>query len=224
MSNISSRILDAQKAVFEALDIELAQVNIDGMNHGHWMTDVAHHNEKDLIVFCDIDAFPITRKAYESAIISAKNGKLFGLAQTANHIRPSDIYAGPMFMAFSKEMYERIESPTLAHDDHHDPAQSMTDRALAYGIDVDICYPTSVILPQWPLANKGVFGIGTFYGDLEFFHLFQSRFPKNIDLFVAVAEDVSRGRPLNFSAYLSLVPPTGVSKKLLPKLFLRADS
>lgn len=56
----------------------------------------------DIIIFCDIDAFPIRRSAYLQAIDHAKNGALFGLAQFSNHKKGTELYAGPMFMAFQK--------------------------------------------------------------------------------------------------------------------------
>jgi len=65
--------------------------------------------------------------------------------------------------------------------------------------------PTSCLIPKWPLADKGLFGIGTFYGDCEFFHLFESRKPQYEKIFSAIVADVVSDQKLNFSKYLSIV-------------------
>ena len=218
MSNISPRILSAQRRVFDAFEVPLEQVKIDGQHHGHWMTETARSAQGEIIVFCDIDAFPLNRNAYDKAVKCARDGKLFGLAQVANHLRPADIYAGPMFMSFSKEMYREIGEPTLEHDEKNDPAQNLTDVAVENGINIDLCYPTAAIYPKWPLADRGVFGIGTFYGEREFFHLFQSRVPTNIDLLTAVADDVSQRRSLDFLKYLDIINPAQGNPRLFNKL------
>jgi len=59
-------------------------------------------------------------------------------------------------------------------------------------------------MPVWALAHSGVFGVGTFYGENEFFHLFESRKPYSSDIFSAVASDVINKNPLNFERYLQL--------------------
>ena len=62
-----------------------------------------------------------------------------------------------------------------------------------------------------------MFGIGTFYGDNDFFHLFESREPAYEQLLVAVADDAIAQRPLQFARYLeaaiALQQGTPVKKK-----------
>ncbi|MOA31352.1 hypothetical protein D3C78_1525040 [compost metagenome] len=73
------------------------------------------------------------------------------------------------------------------------------------GIPVVMPAVSACLLPKWSLGNEGVFGIGTFYGKNDFFHLFESRKPAYEAIFHAVADDVLAGRPLNFRHYLEIV-------------------
>jgi len=212
--NIDASVLASQAAVFNKLGIELRQVNTQGEHHGAWMTRMAETSEDDFVIFCDIDAFPLGRGAYEKAIDVAKAGGIFGMAQVANHLAPSKIYAAPSFLAFSKETYIKLGQPSLCHTDELDPAQLLTDVAYELGAQVHLLYPGTFIIPKWPLANYGVYGIGTFYGKNEFFHLFESRFSVNIQIFNAVSEGVVAGE-LDFAQYLDLaqVPREPIRRK-----------
>ena len=202
--NIDATVLSSQKNVFEKLGIPLRQINTNRVPHGVWMTEVARNaGGGDIIIFCDIDAFPINYEIYEKALKVAGDGGIFGMAQVANHLNKSQIYAGPMFMAFSRETYNRLGSPDLSHSATCDPAQLLSVVAMEQSFPIHLEYPRNVIIPKWPLADMGVFGVGTFYGNNDVFHLFESRHAQNVKLFNAVSEDVASGR-LNFSNYLEI--------------------
>lgn len=204
-NNISNSILDNQKRVFEALQIQLVQENADKVSHGKWMNEVVNrHRPEDVLVFCDIDAFPITKKAYERAVTAASHGAVFGLAQFSNHKKTEGLYAGPMFMAFKKSTWDQLGSPSLERSKAFDAAEAISVEARKAGCGLELVMPTSCLIPKWALSNQGVFGIGTFYGQCEFFHLFESRLPAHEQLFEMVASDITAGRKLDFSAYLLL--------------------
>jgi hypothetical protein len=202
-NNIDQTVLASQKAVFDALGIDLVQVNTEGEHHGAWMTRMAQEAGDDIVIFCDIDAFPLKLSAYERAISVAQAGGIFGMAQVAYHLDPDMIYAAPSFLAFSKDTYAKLGKPSLGHSETVDPAQLLTVRALELGVDVELLYPGAVVKPKWPLAQRGIYGIGTFYGDNEVFHLFESRFSQHIQILNAVSEDVVAGK-LDFDRYLRL--------------------
>jgi hypothetical protein len=202
--NIDPAVRAAQARVFDALGLNLEQVHTGDQTHADWLDEEAQGCDRELIVFCDIDAFPITRRAFDLAIAQAQSGHIVGLAQVANHRDPRKIYAGPMFLAFRKDVFEHLGKPSLNPLANGDAAQALTDEALAQGVPVDLLYPSSVIEPRWALADRGVFGIGTFYAENGFFHLFRSRDPKNVPLFTAVAADAVKGK-LRFSHYLDLM-------------------
>ncbi|WP_198552336.1 hypothetical protein [Macromonas nakdongensis] len=205
-NNIPAAILNGQKAVFGALGIPLCQDNQHGTKHGAWMNDIiARSAENDIVVFCDIDAFPLNRASYEQAVEVAQAGGLFGLAQFSNHKQSQAIYAGPMFMAFRKSLWLAAGCPDFKSSKTHDAGEAMSIACDRMGALITLIKPTACVIPKWGLKDQGLFGIGTFYGDNRFFHLFESRHPAHERLFDAVVADVAAGSPLDFSRYLAIV-------------------
>ena len=205
-SNIPAGVLAGQKAVFTHFAIPLVQTLDNSIEHGTWVTRLFAETTDDIIVLADIDAFPLSRAAYDSMIARAAEGELVGLAQVANHKAPDRIYAGPMFLAIKRSLYHELGAPALTRSANCDVAQALTDRAQEAGKTVTLIPPRFAIQPKWPLAGQGVFGIGTFYGDMEFFHLFQSRKRNSVALFEAVARDTIRGS-FDYADYLQIMTP-----------------
>ena len=204
-NNIPVSILEGQKQVFEHLDIPLSQELAHKKPHGQWMNEViARHLSSDVIIFCDIDAFPLSQEAYLHAVSIAESGGIFGLAQFSNHKKSPEIYAGPMFMAFRKSTWEQLGCPGLKSSDAYDAAEVMSVLAKRQGIPIEMLKPMGALIPKWALGNEGMFGIATFYGECEFFHLFESRRDAYVQLFDVIAKDVASGRTLNFNNYLEM--------------------
>jgi len=214
-ANISRAILSGQRTVYRTLGIPLVQHLNDQKQHGIWMTEIlADAGADDVIVFSDIDAFPLSSAAYRRAVDYASRGGVFGLAQFSGHTETTDLYAGPMFLALRKSIWENMGSPELSDSPSLDAGEIISIRARELGIPVMLVNPCCCINPKWALAHAGVFGIGTFYGELEFFHLFQARADRSIELFSKVADDVIEGRTLNFAAYLQLMNEEQLCERL----------
>ena len=201
--NIPRVILQKQREVFAALDVPLQQESAHRIPHGTWMNSVVERMASDdIVIFCDIDAFPLKRSAYDLAVAHAEQGAVFGLSQFSNHKKTTETYAGPMFMAFRKSVWERLGSPDLKSSSAFDAAEGLSALAREQGVPLVLHKPTSTLISKFALGNEGVFGIGTFYGDNDFFHLFESREPAYEQLLVAVADDAIAQRPLPFARYL----------------------
>lgn len=208
--NIPADILEHQRAVFAHLELPLQQERAHKQPHGLWMTEVLErHGSDDVVIFCDIDAFPLRRQACLDAIAQAQAGALFGLAQFSNHKPGHQVYAGPMFMALRKRLWEELGRPDLQTSKQYDAAEVLSALARERGIALAMPAPTATLIPKWALGHEGVFGIGTFYGQRDFFHLFESRKPAYGALLAAVAADVTQDRPLNFAHYLTLAQNLG---------------
>lgn len=205
-SNIPAAVLKGQKAVFDHLGIELVQMQDDRTGHGEWIESILAPKGDDIVVIADIDAFPLNRAAFDRAVEQAAAGALVGLAQVANHKDPGRIYAGPMFMAVRRSLYHDLGAPPMTRSATGDVAQALTDRAIAAGRPLSLIAPRFAIQPKWALADQGVFGIGTFYGEMEFFHLFQSRKRNSVALFEAVAQGTIAGRH-DFARYIGIMTP-----------------
>lgn len=206
--NIPQQIISGQKAVFNKFGIPLEQQQCNGISHGGWMDSIFSNCTDEIIVISDIDAFPLSREAYLRACAAAAKGAVVGLAQVANHIDPSRVYAGPMFLAVQRSVYESLGRPGMQAGPDHDVGQLLTDRAIAKGIPIHLIWPRAAIEPKWALAGRGVFGIGTFYGEMEFFHLFQSRMKKSVKLFSQVSRNTILGNH-DFAAYIKIVSQRG---------------
>ena len=168
-------------------------------------------------IIADIDAFPLSRSGFDRLVAQAEGGAVAGLAQVANHKDPSKIYAAPMFLAVQRRVYGQLGAPSMCRTKTGDVAQILTDRAHQAGVEIALTYPSFSVLPRWALSDYGMYGIGSFYGDNAFFHLFESRRVQNQDLFCAVAEGVVSGRH-NWQRYLEIMeqaPPHAKKKKFL---------
>lgn len=204
-NNINPEIIVNQKRVFETFNCTLVQQNIDKQDHGKWMQElVAKVNIHDVIVFADIDCIPLKKDAISHATRVAEAGGIFGLAQTSNHLNnPRHIYASPVFFAIKKSTWLNMGCPCFEANADNDVAQGLTKAAEEYGIKVKLAYPTSALIPKWPLADRGIYGIGTFYHS-SYFHLFESRGSNYESLFTAVAGDVLARKSLDFDKYLRI--------------------
>lgn len=191
--NLDPRMAECQKIAVNALGYPINQHRIDGFSHGEWMDWVVGQFEDiDLFVFIDIDAVPLGRQALDEVIRSAELGNIAGCAQTANHIpgRQNEVYAGPFFLAFSRDTWERLGRPSMRPQFDRDVAQGLTMRAQECGVEVELWLPSSVEIPKWPLGGTGLeFGVGTTYGGLVY-HLFESRSGKYVDRFSDVCRQV----------------------------------
>jgi len=98
-----------------------------------------------------------------------------------------------MFFALKAKVFRSLGSPNLEKWKHGDVGQIITDLAHEKGISVKAIEPRFAIAPKWNFAGKGVFGVGTFYGELDFFHLFEARKQENLDLLKAVADGTIAG-------------------------------
>lgn len=187
-SNVDTDIVAAQATVFAHLGIPLVQELDDRTNHATWLTKIMRDDSLgELAGVADIDAFPLSLAGYERLNGLARAGNVSGLAQVAYHKDPDHIYAGPMFLSL---------------------------RAEEDGVPLALIYPKFCIAPRWSLAQYGVLGIGTFYGENEFFHLFDLRRQQSKDLFLSVAECVLRGRD-NFDRFLTILDVVAPKRKKL---------
>lgn len=203
-SNVSTSLREAQQRVFDHFGVPLEQQIDDHRSHGEWMQWLLErHKDDEMVVIADIDAFPLKANSVENLVRVASEGAVAGLAQVANHKDPRRIYAGPMFIALQAGLYRRLGSPSLKRWAEGDVGQKITDLAQKQKVAVHLIEPKFALAPKWDFAGKGIFGIGTFYGQLDFFHLFESRNPGNEKLFQAVADGTVSGHH-DFTEYLRL--------------------
>lgn len=217
-ANVDPALVAAQRAVFDHLGIPLRQHLRDRLPHGDWMDEVLAQEPEGIVVFCDIDAVPLSAAAFDRLVAGARAGGIAGLAQTCNHLgHPEHIYAAPAFVALDRRTWHALGAPSMAVTPDYDPGQWLCIAAEAQGVPVETVLPTSCLITLWPLAGKRFFGIGTFYGENDFFHLFQSRNGRYLRTFLSLCEDICADRPPDLARYLLTVRP----KSRLPKVLRR---
>jgi hypothetical protein len=175
--NIDAAVIDGQRRVFAKLGYAIKQINATGVAHGVWIDEtLAAAGPDDLILFVDIDAFPLTAAAIGRAFSAAEAGRIFGVAQTASHLPERDfIYVGPAFLCLARRCWEAIGRPSAVPDAANDVAMRIGKAAISHGVSLELLYPNYVVIPRWQLGGKGVTGYGTFYGEGSVFHLFEAR-------------------------------------------------
>lgn len=194
--NTDHNVIECHKKVMTHfdLDVNYTQQNI---NHGLWIDHVMNNIDADVFVFLDSDCIPLKREAIDEAIQYCANGYMVGNAQVTNCIKAKhDLFCAPSFLVISKPYYERIGKPSAVNNIRSDIAQEFTRAAVDAELRLKMNFPISFqSVPAggiWRLSGYGYYGIGTIFDD-KIYHLFQTRFKQNVELFKDTAECVLRG-------------------------------
>lgn len=204
-NNIDPAVVEGQRRVFAKLGYPIAQSDATGTAHGAWIDSVLRDAaDDDVLLFVDIDAFPLDAAVIERAFAAAEAGRVFGVAQTANHLPERDfLYAGPAFLCFSRRCWNALGRPSAVPDDANDVAMRLGKAASAHDIVTELLYPNFVVVPRWRLGGMGVTGYGTFYGNGSVFHLFEARRTRRAGLrqiFDHVVARVTAGEEIDYVA------------------------
>jgi hypothetical protein len=201
--NVDPRIVEAQRAVFAHFGYAIDQRERTGVGHGDFLDGfMAELGADDVALLTDIDCFPLNREIVEQAFAAARAGKIFGCAQSSNHVDPDRLFVAPMFMAISRATWDALGRPSFQPDAANDVAQKLNDRARAAGVVIEMLYPWGAIVPKWRLGDVGLYGLGTFYRG-GVFHLFESRSTPFAFLLFDVADAVLADRPIDYSALMA---------------------
>ncbi len=190
-NNVSPALVEAQKKAFNALGFTINQCNKHGVDHGVWIESVLNlAADEDVIVIVDIDCVPLTVDSILKSVSSARQGNVYGCAQSANHIDYRYIYAAPMFLALSGKTWRSLGRPSMQADSEFDVGGRLTHVALEHGVQVELVYPSDVAVPKWRLGDRCVYGLFTVYEGM-YLHLFESRNTELIDCFVDLVNELA---------------------------------
>lgn len=196
--NIDVKMLDAHKSVMRHFNIPVNYDNFNGLNHGVWMKHTLDSTNSDVVVFIEPDCIPLNIEKFFSCIKYAYHKNTFvGIAQVSNHIPPkSHVYAAPAFYCMKTSIYKALGSPSFAETVRSDTAEEISYIAEENGVRYRALMPKYFEKESseglWPLSCLGYYGIGTVFDDTVY-HLYQSRFAKNIELFCTRCEEVIQG-------------------------------
>ena len=216
--NIDRRVVQAQRDVFAHFGYAIEQRERTGVGHGEFLDAyMAALAADDVALLMDIDCFPLNAEIVERAFAAAREGRIFGCAQSSHHVDPDRLYVAPMFMAISKATWEALGRPSFKPDADHDVAQRLNEVAQARGVAVEMLYPLGAIVPKWRLGDVGFYGLGTFYRG-GVFHLFESRHTPFAFLLHEVADAVLHDRPIDHVALMARALETRGSQKWARRL------
>ena len=200
--NIDPRVVETQRRVFAHFGLAIDQRERTGLNHADFLDAyMAEIGEDDVALLMDIDCFPLNREIVDKAFAAARAGRIFGCAQSTNHIDPDRIFAAPMFMAISRGTWDALGRPSFKPDEQNDVAQRLNAVAVEAGVGIDLIYPWGCIVPKWRLGDVALYGTGTFYKG-GVFHLFQSRWTPHSFILFDVADAVLNDRPVDYQALM----------------------
>lgn len=196
--NFDRKVLSAHKRVMEHfnLNVNYTQENIP---HGEWLNRVIGNAKSKVVAIIEPDLIPLNREIVEQAAHYVyENDTFLGCAQASNHIHPAcHIFASPAFFFITPSCYERLgRSSFMPIKYRSDVAEEISFRAEKLGIRYRTLYPTCFEVDPvegvWALGSYGFYGIGTVFDD-SVYHLFQSRFAQNVELFVRRCDEVIQG-------------------------------
>lgn len=184
--NNNPTVQEMHSKVMKHFDIPV-NYTIENVHHGVWIDSIMNTIDSDIYVFFDGDCIPLNRAAVDEAITHCANGYLVGNAHVTNCIKAKhDLFCGAAFLVISKPYYERIKKPSAINNKRSDIAQEFTRSAVELELRLKMNFPTTFqAVPSggiWRLSGYGYYGIGTIY-DEKIYHLWQSRFEKNVELF-----------------------------------------
>src|ERR1051326_740173 len=189
--NIPRSVVAAQAAVFSKFGQRLDQV-LTHCGHDEAIDRYIRDSEFDVLIIFDIDCIPLHEEVIPDAIATVANRScVYGIRQNANDILNSADYIGPAFIAFSRQTFEALGSPSFRSiRGKGDVASELTYRSRRLGrVEIRFINPTDVAIPQWTLEDGTPFGLGTNYEN-KIFHAFKSNSPLSRRLFLSKAAEV----------------------------------
>jgi hypothetical protein len=209
-NHIDQRVVMYQKMVVDKIRGNIPFFSYDytgsDMLHGDMCNKLIHkmfyeyREGADCILFLDIDCIPLSSQAIEWTFKKAYEGILVGNAQRSNHYENDQhVYAAASYLCFTRETFEKANSPTMSFSKKYDCAELLTVNCEKNNVPVTLLLPSHVERPNedgeyWNLADgMPKYGIGTTFsnGSIDIsYHLFCSRFHDYNHFFLNRCHDI----------------------------------
>ena len=191
--NTNPEIVESHKKVMKHFELP-CNYHEKQIDHGLWMDEVLRSAKTEIVIFFDIDCVPISKEKFIEYIKYVHKNKTFlGIAQVSNHIAPAQhVYAAPAFYIIDKMFYNKL-NVSFSAQKFGDVGEMITYYAEKERYTYRCLYPTHYYDESteglWKLHNYGWYGVGTVF-DNNIFHLYQSRFDRNVNLFKTVCDNI----------------------------------
>lgn len=193
--NVAQRMLECHDDVAKHWGLNV-EYHLRRVPHGEWMDWVCANlfsSGEKIVCFLEVDALPTNKNIVGDCYdwVERTRGVL-GIAQTANHLDPTHVYAGPAFYMIHKDAWN-YAGVSFSETRSCDVAQLVTRQCEGKRIPVRCLYPSHyLMLPEnerWYLGNYGMYGRGTYYR-AGLFHLFQGRLNNSVNVFADICEKI----------------------------------
>jgi len=214
---INTDLINSQKKVMNHLGIDIEYITDFSYPSIH--NELLNNSDSDVIGFIDSDFIPFSKEGVIRDINYAfKNNTFIGVAHPVPgagyncervNIEPINLDGNnknfrmyqnvctPYFF-INKMCYEKLGRPTFSSTDKSDIGGEITYEAHNLGITYRLYYPTCFerisetdlygkVLRR--LGNYGFYGVGMVYPNVGY-HLLESRFGKNVELFANRCNDI----------------------------------
>lgn len=195
--NSNPNFINAAKSVHDHFGLKVNYWEHQ-VRHGYWMDEVIRSTDADVVGFLDIDCIPLTKDAVSELVkFVVKNKSIAGCAQATNHIAPmTHVFVAPCCFFIWKPLYEALGRVSFMETNRSDVCEELCYVAESNGVRMKAHYPSFFERePEegvWRLGNYGLYGVGTTFAN-KFYHLYQSRFQSNVDLFIERCSQVVNG-------------------------------
>lgn len=172
-NNISSKIIDYQRQVFDLFNIDLIQEHTN-LNHSDYLDSKMFDMNFDTIVFFDIDCIPLKPGIIE--YISEQlsdNNSIIGVEQANQTIGSDFIFAGAPCFGVTKDVFLKLDKPSFRYTNRGDTGAEFTHMSKDKGVNVKLFNIKTSLNKKWKCGEKR-FGNGTIYDDL-LYHQFEVR-------------------------------------------------
>jgi len=176
-SNIVYDIYENQKKVFDKLEMSIDCYFDESLTHAKFMDHSLKNFKSDIFIFFDLDCIPTDKGLYENIVNElTKEECIIGIEQSANHLDPNFIYAGPACFAITKELYDKLGQISFDGTQRSDVAQEHSYVCYEKGVKVKFFELVSSKNNKWKLGPDRFFGNGCFYKLNEniIYHQFQT--------------------------------------------------
>jgi hypothetical protein len=195
--NSNPKFIDATKSVHKHFNLKVNYWEMSA-RHGAWMDHVINNTDSEVVGFLDIDCVPLTDTAINEIIVFvAKNKSIAGCAQASNHLPPmTHIFIAPCCFFVWKPLHTALGNISFSETTRSDVCEELCYVAEENGVRMKALYPTHFEREAeegvWRLHNYGLYGVGTVFAN-KFYHLYQSRFQSNVDLFIERCKQIVDG-------------------------------
>ena len=168
-------VLDLQtlhEKVFKHFNLTINTYYDENLNVQKFMDYALNNFNSNIYIFFELDCIPLDGRIIKNLVTELSNDDcIIGIEQSANHLNPNFIYAGPACFGITKNVFNKLGKLSFEGTFRSDVAQAYENN-----ISVKFIELISSKNNKWKLGSDRFFGNGCIYKfkDSKIYHQFQS--------------------------------------------------